>query len=88
MVTHADIVARNGADAELALRLRVKSHRVRDWRLRDSIPSEMWQAFAEGGLATLEELAEAAAQKPAKEARVSSRAGTVQPQTRMRRVGS
>lgn len=61
MVTHAEIVSRSGSEAELALALNVKKHQVRDWRLRNSIPPERWQAFAEAGYATLEELAGAAA---------------------------
>jgi hypothetical protein len=63
MTTHADIVKRSGTDAALADTFGVNSHQVRDWRLRDSIPPERWEAFALKGYATLEELAGAAAAK-------------------------
>ena len=65
MVTHADIIARIGRDAEVASRLGVNVHQVRDWRLRNSIPSEKWKALAEAEMATLEELADGAAAKAA-----------------------
>jgi hypothetical protein len=63
MATHAEIVRRSGADAELSGALGVRPHQVRDWRLRNSIPPEHWQAFSERGYATLEELAAAAADR-------------------------
>jgi hypothetical protein len=61
--THAQIVKRGGKDQEVAERIGAKPYQVRDWRLRNSIPSEHWKAFSDSGIATLEELAEAAAQK-------------------------
>ncbi|MBU2233158.1 MAG: hypothetical protein KKG69_17980 [Alphaproteobacteria bacterium] len=36
-------------------------HTVRSWSARKSIPAEYWHGFSVKGLATLEELAEAAA---------------------------
>lgn len=60
--THAQIVARK-ADPIVAEAVGAKLHQVRDWRLRNSIPSDHWKAFADAGLATLDELAEAAASR-------------------------
>lgn len=65
MVTHTEIVSRNGSDADIAEKLGVRVHQVRDWRLRNSIPAERWAAFSERRLATLEELAKAASSKAA-----------------------
>lgn len=57
-----DIVDRSGTDDRiLGELLGVNWHQVRDWRRRGAIPPEHWQAFATKGLATLEELAAAAA---------------------------
>jgi hypothetical protein len=38
-------------------------HTVRSWSARKSIPAEYWHGFSVKGLATLEELAEAAARR-------------------------
>lgn len=38
---------------------------IRSWAHRDSIPGEWWSAFARAEIASLEELAEAAARKTA-----------------------
>ena len=63
MKTHAQIIEHSGKDAALAEKLNVKPYQVRDWRLRGRIPPEHWKAFAGHGYATLEELAEAAAER-------------------------
>jgi hypothetical protein len=61
MSSFKHIVERAERDHDLVSLLGVQKHQVRDWKLRDSIPPERWQAFATHGLATLEELARAAA---------------------------
>lgn len=50
--------------AMLAEQLGVSVHTVRSWKQRDSIPAEYWAALETRGVATLEELAEAAAKRP------------------------
>lgn len=62
MRTHTEIVNAAGADRLAGLR-RVSLHTARSWAQRDSIPSEHWSDIAEAKLATLEELAAAAASK-------------------------
>lgn len=61
MRTHSQIVAAAGRPEEVALRRSVSVHTVRSWAQRDSIPGEHWAGFAKDGVATLEELAVAAA---------------------------
>jgi hypothetical protein len=61
MLTHREIVSRANSEAELAAKLRVNAHQVRDWKRRDRIPPEHWQDIARIRLATLKELAKAAA---------------------------
>lgn len=68
MRTHTEIVSAAGADRLATLRS-VSLHTARSWAQRDSIPSEHWADIAREQLATLEELAAAAAAK----ARPSSR---------------
>lgn len=63
MRTHAEIVAGAGRPEDVALRRGVSVHTVRSWMQRDSIPAEHWAGFAGEGLASLEELALAAASK-------------------------
>lgn len=63
MRTHSDIVSAAGADKLAALR-GVSIHTTRSWAVRDSIPAEHWSALVRERLATLDELAEAAAAKP------------------------
>ena len=58
--THGQIVKDAGRDPEVADAIGAKSHQVRDWRLRNSIPKEWWNLFAEHGYATLKELADSA----------------------------
>jgi hypothetical protein len=62
MRTHTEIVNAAGADRLAGLR-RVSLHTARSWAQRDSIPSEHWADIAQAKLATLEELAAAAAMK-------------------------
>lgn len=63
MVTHSDIVKRAGPDAKIALARKVSIHTVRAWKQRDSIPAEHWAGFVADGIATYDELAEAAASR-------------------------
>lgn len=65
MQTHSEIVKRAGAAEEVARARGVSVHTVRSWIKRGSIPAEHWAAFAAEGVATLEQLAAAAARRPA-----------------------
>lgn len=66
MLTHTQIIENaGGTDRERAERLGIKEHQARDWRLRGSIPAEQWLTVVAANLATLEELAAAAAVKAA-----------------------
>lgn len=67
--THAQIIQRSGKDHEIAEAVGAKSHQVRDWRLRDSIPSAYWKAFVEHGFANWVELGDAAARSSLGESR-------------------
>ncbi len=65
MRTHADILAAAGL-AKVQAAVPVESaHTIRSWVQRGSIPGKHWAAFASAKLATLEELAAAAASKVA-----------------------
>jgi hypothetical protein len=66
MVTHKQIIERAGnTDRERAERLGIKEYQARDWRNRGSIPPEQWLAVVSAQVASLEELAAAAAGKAA-----------------------
>ncbi len=65
MVNHSEIVRRGGKPETLAERCGVSVNTVRSWIIRNSIPSEYWLAFTAADLATLDELAEAAARRKA-----------------------
>ena len=61
MATFLDIFARVGA-TEMARRIGFDDpNTVHAWKRTGSIPSPHWKALADAGIATLEELAEAAA---------------------------
>ena len=60
MRTYLDIIKSAGSYKELAAKLGLKPERVRFWERRESIPTEHWRHVAASGIATLEELAEAA----------------------------
>jgi hypothetical protein len=64
MKRHAEIVAAAGADKLSAL-TGVSVHTCRSWGQRDSIPGEYWKTIAGEGLASLDELAAAAAARRA-----------------------
>ena len=62
MITHSDIIRRAGVEAvRQAVGISVSIHTVRSWIQRGSIPGEYWGAIAGSGLASLTELATAAA---------------------------
>ena len=63
MRNHSDIVRAAGGPEEVALSFGVSRHTVRSWIQRDSIPADQWTAFADRQIASLEELAGAAARK-------------------------
>lgn len=64
MGVHRDIVIGAGVERVASVR-GLSVHTVRSWAQRDSIPAEHWAWFAGEGLATLEDLARAAAQRAA-----------------------
>lgn len=64
MRTHAEII-RSRPAAEISQALDVSLHTVRSWAQRKSIPAEHWAAIRDLGIATLDELAAAAATKEA-----------------------
>jgi hypothetical protein len=61
MRSHLQIIGDSGGYRSLAEKLGQPAERVRFWERRKAIPPEQWKAVADAGLATLEELAEAAA---------------------------
>lgn len=65
MRTHHQIISDVGGYRALAERLGQPAERVRFWERRRTIPPEQWKAISDAGLATLEELAEAAAERAA-----------------------
>ena len=66
MRSHSDIIEAAGGAARLARRLKVPSNRINQWKRLDSIPPRYWPGMAERDLASLEELAAAAAKRPRK----------------------
>jgi hypothetical protein len=65
MRSHSTIVSAAGAEKIAELR-GVSVHTARSWVQRDSIPAEHWRGIADANLATLDELAAAAAARPRK----------------------
>lgn len=61
MRTHLQIIADAGGYRALADKLGEAPNRARFWERRQSIPPNKWKAVSDAGLATLEELALAAA---------------------------
>lgn len=63
MRTHDKIIADAGGPMAVkrALDITAPIHTVRSWSARKSIPAEYWRSFSSRGLASLEELADAAA---------------------------
>ena len=62
-VTHSGIIERADGPAALARAIGQDPNTVKAWKRNDSIPAPHWQAIADKGVATLQELAEAAAAK-------------------------
>nr|WP_303683040.1 hypothetical protein [Brevundimonas naejangsanensis] len=62
MRTHSQIISDAGGPSQLKrlLNLLATIHTVRSWAARDSIPAAHWNAVVAAGLATLQELADAA----------------------------
>lgn len=65
MRTHSQIITDAGGYRAVAEALDQPPERTRFWERRKAIPPEQWKAAADAGLATLEELAEAAAARRA-----------------------
>lgn len=66
MRTHSDIVKAAGNDLAVAAMIGadVNPFNVRDWRHRNFIPAERWKRFVDLRLATYDELAAHAADRP------------------------
>lgn len=67
MRTHAEIIRSRPASL-VSDALGVSLHTVRSWAQRKSVPAEHWAGVRDLGMATLEELAEAAAARATQEA--------------------
>jgi len=61
MRTHLQIIQDAGGYQAVAQKVDLPKSQVRFWERRGAIPDRYWKAVADAGLATLEELAEAAA---------------------------
>lgn len=61
--SHRDIIARSGGPAATGRRIEVDPNTVKGWNRLNSIPAAHWQRITDEGLASLEELAAAAASK-------------------------
>lgn len=75
MRTHKMIIAEAGGPTAVHERLGLAAHEihaVRSWSQREKIPPEHWTAFVDAGIATLEELAEAAAARRAGPSQVAA----------------
>lgn len=60
---HAGIIERAGGPAAFARKIDRDPNTVKAWKRLNSIPAAHWQAVADGSLATLNELAAAAAER-------------------------
>lgn len=67
--THHQIISEAGGYKSLADKLEQPADRVRFWERRKAIPPEQWKAVSDAGIASLEELATAAAERAKPEAR-------------------
>ena len=63
MRTHLQIIQEEGGYQAVADKLKQPRERVRFWERRAAFPPEQWKAVADAGIATLDELAEAAAER-------------------------
>lgn len=69
MRTHHQIICDAGGYKPLAEKLEQPAGRVRFWERRKAIPPEQWKAVSEAGIASLDELATAAAERAKPEPR-------------------
>ena len=69
MRTHRTILSDFGSGPQLADRLALSLNTVGSWRQRDSIPARHWRALEALGVATVDELAGAAARAARDETR-------------------
>lgn len=60
-ITHRDIIERAGGPAALGRAINVDANTTKAWKRLDSIPAAHWQSIAQAEIASLDELAEAAA---------------------------
>lgn len=67
-MTHADIIEAAGGASALARAIGADPNTVKQWKRGDSIPAPYWQSIAEADIATLTQLAEAAAAKRLRQA--------------------
>lgn len=63
LLSHRAIIARANGPTAVGREINVDPNTVKAWSRLDSIPAPHWQAITDAGLATLEELAAAAAAK-------------------------
>lgn len=63
MRTHDQIIAAAGGVAATAKAITVDANTVKQWKRSNSIPAPHWKAVSDAGLATLEELADAASKR-------------------------
>lgn len=64
--SHRDIIKSAGGPAALGRKINVDPNTTKAWNRLDSIPAPHWVALAEAGVATLDQLAQAAAAKVAR----------------------
>lgn len=62
-IDHRAVIVRAGGSTALARQIDRDPNNVKAWKRLNSIPSGHWQAIADAGVATLDELAAAAAKK-------------------------
>lgn len=63
MRTHSDIIIGAGGPSAIAKIVPASAGAIKQWRRTDSIPAPYWSAFAEAKIASLDELAKAAARR-------------------------
>ena len=63
MRTHQQIIDDSQGPSALARVVGAEPNTAKQWKRNDSIPAPYWDAIAKAGLATLEELAAAAASR-------------------------
>lgn len=62
-LTHSGLIERGGGPAFVGRAIEVDPNTTKAWKRLNSIPAAYWSAIAEAGIATLDELAEAAANR-------------------------